>query len=129
MNLQTYSAAVLAASKPKPVDIELSMNLGERYARKLCTFINRFFHVLDFSCEDNGIAKEFMGISLHGEIRITITIDPIRNNHFKLESNKYDLEFFYSSYDEYMKELKAGTQLFIEESHENSTIFPIDKKC
>jgi len=105
-SLQHYSTAALLASKPKAADLEMSMKLGEKYAKKLCIMINKTFNVLDFTCSDNGIVKEFSGIMPNGDLRITIAFDPLLyTNRLEINYCGHAENVTYANYGEFTNTL------------------------
>lgn len=127
-SLHKYSKAIFEASKPRLVDIEMSFNIGENYSNQLCQFINKFWEILDFNCVDNGVEKSFTALSLNGEVKITIVIDPIHRNKLIVESKMYpSVEKTYSTYEEFTKRLKEMTLQFMEIKNEKTNFIQFDQ--
>lgn len=100
---------VAHAMKPRTADFLMTMNLGENYSKKLSSFINKNFDIIDFTCSDNDVIKEFNGLTSDGEIHISLKLCAINNNEIVLSNGNTSITKHYdgfSSFDTILKEFE-----------------------
>lgn len=123
--LKQFSIAVLSAKSVRQVDVQLSMSLGENYAKKLVQFVESNFDYVDFVCEDNGIAKELRLISADGcTSAISIVSDAIKNNVIQIHKADLHLLESFNSYEQFTDILDKLSLSLCEKSAQDFTIAP-----
>ena len=107
-SLQSFSLAQLAASELKPVDIQLSMSLGEKWSKALYDFINTLYDVTDFTCTDNGLVKKIVLVTANSTVTIELINSAFSDSVFILTDDASNLYFTanYSSFEDFCKVLE-----------------------
>lgn len=71
--------------KPNQADVELSLQLNEKYARAFAKAINSNFDIKRFDCRDNGIVRSMHCVTENGSIEVSLAKD-VMTNHTVLKS-------------------------------------------
>lgn len=121
--LQQFSLAALSAKAIRPVDIQLTLALGENYSKKLNDFVNENFVYADFCCEDNGLSKQVRLLDDTGECAtISIDEDAIHSNVITVHTNQCHISETFSSFEQFTSTLSKLSTSLCEQNVQASTM-------
>lgn len=81
LTLRAFASEALGMSiKPNQADVEISLQLNEKYARAFAKTMNANFDIKRFDCRDNGIVRSMHCVTENGSVEVSLSKDVMTNS-------------------------------------------------